>query len=238
MKKYSIIFNDVNIEFTVIPRERKTVKINVHPDGNVQALVPLDSDIVRIKKIVKKKGNWILKQKRYFEQFNPIEPQREYVSGETFRYLNRQYRLKILPSEKNEVKLAGGYFIMKTRRKDDSEYNKKLLYGWYRSKASIKYHELVDHILGKLKKYGVKKPTVMIKKMKTRWGSCVPLNKKILLNLELIRAPTHCIEYVIMHELIHLKHPHHNKDFYDFLSLMMPDWKERKSRLEHITIIG
>ena len=160
------------------------------------------------------------------------------MSGETHRYLNRQYRLKILPSEKNDVKLVGGYFIIKTRRKDDSKYNKNLLNDWYRSKAKIRFHRLMDDMLLKVNKYGLKKPTVVIKRMKTRWGSCVPKKDKIILNMELIRAPAHCIEYVILHELIHLKYSHHNKDFYDFLSLIMSDWQERKSKLEHITMIG
>lgn len=236
MSFHSVPYDDVNIEFEIIFRNRKNIKINVIPDGSVQAIVPRNADMNRVKRIVKRKGAWILKQRRYFDQFKPLETTREYVSGETHRYLNRQYRLKIIPSDYNEVKLIGGYFMVRTRRKNEPVYNKKLLYDWYRLKAKERFNDLVDEKMNILKKYNVIRPTIVIRMMKSRWGSCVPAKNKILLNLELIRAPTYCIEYVVLHEMAHLKYPYHNPDFYDFLTMIIPDWQDRKNRLEKVTI--
>jgi predicted metal-dependent hydrolase len=178
---------------------------------------------------VKKRANWILKQIRFFERFHPVEPQKEYVSGETIKYLGRQYRIKVLISESNSVKLKGKYLQVYTI---DQKKTKELIYRWYKDKAEIKFQSIADMNLKKLNKYGIYKPRIRIRKMRTRWGSCNTENESILLNIELIKAPIHCVEYVIMHELCHLKYPNHTKEFYNFLSLVMPDWRARKQRLE------
>ncbi|MCW2276946.1 uncharacterized protein DUF45 [Heliophilum fasciatum] len=87
-----------------------------------------------------------------------------------------------------------------------------------------------------VEKYGVKKPAIMIRTMKARWGSCIKDKGIIVLNSELIKAPKYCIEYVVLHELVHFIHRDHNADFYDFLTSLMPDWRERKRILDEEVI--
>lgn len=84
----------------------------------------------------------------------------------------------------------------------------------------------------KLEKYGIEKPKISIRKMKTRWGSCSKNRQKIILNSELIKAPKACIDYVVLHEIIHLLHRNHDRKFYNFLTIYMPDWKKRKAILD------
>jgi len=232
MEQYSLSIGTKNIHYTLQRKERKHLRINVLPDLSVEVVAPLDIQLDDIFYRVRKKATWILKQQRYFEQFHPFEPMKEFVSGETHKYLGRQYRLKVVQSSINVVKLKGKYLNVGTTNKSDSVLIEKLLYQWYRDHARVKYMAILSKYLEKLNKYDIDEPKLTIRKMKSRWGSCNTKNHHILLNLELIKTPTHCIEYVIMHELCHMKYPKHTKEYYNFLSMVMPDWKERKLRLE------
>lgn len=232
MESYSFSIGNKTIDYILTRKDRKHIRINVLPDKSVEVIAPTNAQLDDIFYRLRKKASWILKQQRYFDQFHPFEPDKEYVSGETHKYLGRQYRLKLSVANANSVKLKGKYLIVNTQDKKDSELTKKLLNQWYREHALDKFSAYIDKYLDKLSKYNIVKPKLTIRKMKSRWGSCNAKNNHVLLNLELIKAPTHCIEYVIMHELCHLKYPKHTKEFYNFLTMIMPDWEERKLRLE------
>ena len=94
------------------------------------------------------------------------------------------------------------------------------------------YRGTVAYSVPLVKKYGIEKPTLRIRDMETRWGSCLAKKRIITLNKRLLESPRNCIEYVVMHELCHLIHPNHSKQFYSFLTMLMPDWKERKIYLD------
>jgi len=232
MERYSLTIGQKTIDYTLQRRERKHIRINVLPDLSVQVIAPLETQIDDIFYRVRKRATWILKQQRYFEQFHPFEPDKDYTPGETHKYLGRQYRLKVVEAENNDVKLKGRYIFVFSNQKKDTQQTEKLLYEWYRKHAKKKYELIIDKFIPKLSKYGISKPKLTIRRMKSRWGSCKADNKHIMLNLELVKTPVHCIEYVIMHELCHLKHQKHTKEYYQFLTMMMPDWEKRKLRLE------
>jgi predicted metal-dependent hydrolase len=234
VKKLEILYGAHKISFSLIYKDRRTIKISVNPDRQVEVTAPRGAPVEKIIEKVRKRAGWILKQKNYFSSFYPGETAGKYLSGETHRYLGRQYRLKILPANKNNVKLIGKYILIHSRHKDDGNYNKKLLYEWYKKKAENTFKRLLDEHFPKVRKYGIQCPLVKVKWMKSRWGSCKYEKNKILFNTQLIKAPSHCVAYVIVHELCHLKYPHHNKEFYNFLDLVMPDWQERKKKLEKV----
>lgn len=220
------------IQFDLHYRDKKHMTINVLPDMNVEVVAPKDWGIQSINERVRKRAKWILKQKQYFQEFLPKQPPREYVSGETHMYRGRQYRLRLKKADYDEVRLKGGFFEVKTIKKESKEYNKALLYDWYKVSARKAFFSMLAEWLDKLRKYNIANPVLEIRVMKKRWGSCIASKGKVILNLELIKAPTHCIEYILVHELCHLKYPSHDKKFYDFMSKVMPDWKGRKERLE------
>lgn len=156
-----------------------------------------------------------------------------YLSGETFKYLGKQYRLKVIEADKCEgVKYFRGYIYLSV--KDGSVYSKKekLIQEWYRTKAIDKFEESLKRIYPFVEKYGINKPDIQIRTMKARWGSCAIDKGYIMLNSELIKAPKLCIDYVVLHELIHFKYRNHDNDFYDFMTSLMPDWKQRKEILD------
>jgi hypothetical protein len=236
LESHKVSYGNKEIEFLLERKTRKTLKITVNPDKTVVATAPKGIELDKIMNSVKNRSRWILKQQDYFDEFFPKQTPRKYIGGESHYYLGKQYRLKIIESDKNEVKLKSGYFIIHTKKKDDKNHSEALLYTWYKIHSKIKFKESIQRCMKIIKKYDIENPDFSIRKMKARWGSCSKDKNKIILNLELIKAPSHCIEYVVMHELCHLKYPNHSKSFWDFLSLVMPDWKMRKERLEKIII--
>lgn len=234
IEHHSITFGAHTIDFELEYKNRKTLEIGVEPDTRVTVKAPKNQPLDKIKEKVKKRAPWILKQKSFFEKLLPHTPPRQYVGGETHRYRGRQYRLKIAPNEEESVKLKGPYIWVHTPNRHNSDRVRELLEDWYRSHAKKVFPEKFEWALGLLSRCDVslpKEPTLQIRKMKKRWGSCT-LGGKILLNPDLIKAPSCGLEYVLVHELCHLKVPGHNRRFYRLLERVMPDWEERKERLE------
>ncbi len=236
MRKYIVRYGRNKIYFVLKRRDRRTLVISVLPDLSVVVSAPHTVTLHDIIKKVKKHSRWIIDKIEYFKTFQLQRSPKRYISGETHYYLGRQYRLKVVKSDSNAVNINNPYLYIYTTRKGDSNYNRRLLYRWYREKAMVKFDVICQALLKKLKKYGINSPVVKIRIMKSRWGSCNSYKQTIILNTELIKAPSHCIEYVIMHELCHIKHPNHNRQFYDFLALVMPDWVDRKKKLEKVVL--
>ena len=228
-RQHTITYGTREIDFLLELNHRKNLKINVHPDLSVTVKAPSDKSIPSIIEKVKKRASWIIKQKNFFLSLPPPVPERQYISGETHLYLGKQYRLKIIEQQEIEtVKLKRGYINIYTKNKNDKENIKNLLNKWYLNHARKQFTHKLKQCYQKTKKYGIEKlPPIQIRKMKTRWGSCTKKGK-ILLNPNLIKTTTHCIEYVITHEICHIKHHNHNKQFYQLLSQVMPDWQQRK----------
>jgi predicted metal-dependent hydrolase len=231
-----IQYGDTTIEYSTRRSDRKTLAVRVEPDQTVEVRAPNDASDDAVREKVRKRARWILEQQRYFDSFVRELPPREYVSGETHRYMGRQYRLKVIQIEdeaSERVKLKGPYFRIYTHQKGNREHVKTQLDEWYRAHAKVKFSERLEEASTVMRKYGVEKPPMQVRRMKMRWGSCTP-SGRILLNLDLIRAPRLCIDYVIAHELCHLKYPSHGTEFYNLLSRVMPDWKEIKARLREV----
>lgn len=228
---HKVNYGTKDIFFEVERSNRKTLAIEVHPDSSVRIIAPEKSSMIDIEKKVIKRANWITKQQLYFEQFLPRTPEREYVSGETHYYLGRSYILKVKVSDVNEVKLKGGQLQVICKEKYTSEKVKKLLAHWYYKHAEKKFHKLAKETFLKFKEYDFKEPQLEIRRMAKRWGSCNTIDK-ITINPELIKAPSKCIEYVLVHEMCHFIVPKHNKAFYQTLSGIMPTWKKWKYLLE------
>jgi len=224
-------YGSKSIEYNLSFATRKSLGIKVLPDGLVKVIAPNDTSIIDINKKVKLKANWILKQQAFFCSYKPNTPTRTFVNGETHLYLGRQYKLQIIEDTINEIKIYRGTMIMKTK-KVNPEYLEKKLNEWYKEKAILHFEEMLESSLEKFNKYKVEKPVLDIRLMQKRWGSCTK-SGKIILNTELIKAPKGSIEYVVIHELCHLVHHNHNKEFYDLQNRLSPNWEKWKEKLEH-----
>ncbi len=227
----SIAIGDTTISYCLVRSARKTTAITVEPDRSVTVRAPLAADAASVDRVVQKRAAWIIRQQRFFAQFLPKTPARGFVSGETHLYLGRKYRLRVRLSEQEEVKLRGGYLYIYTRRPANPEHVQSLLYGWYEAHAQARFAERLTACLDSAVGRSVEKPELRIRRMAKRWGSC-RTSGLLTLNLDLIRAPRACIDYVILHELCHLRHPNHSPQFYALLTRTLPDWKALKLRLE------
>ncbi len=232
---YSVQYGSTTVYYHLSFAARKTLAIEVHPDLQVTVRAPEGSDLEAIRQKVKKRVPWILRQQRQFESYLPKLPPRQYVSGETHRYLGRQYRLKVSEGDNEGVKLSRGYFFITMPDKNDTERVKTLLTDWYRRQAEQIFKDRLDLCLAKVRFLQLDTPELEIRQMTARWGSCTA-EGKILLNLRLIQVPKEYIDYVVMHELCHLKEHNHSPRFYELLNRVMPDWRTKREQLNALEV--
>ncbi|MCD6388981.1 MAG: M48 family metallopeptidase, partial [Desulfobulbaceae bacterium] len=194
----------VNVTFSA----RKRLSVTVHPDLRVTAKAPAGYEPEVLRQRLKKRSSWIARQVDYFEQFQPLPTERKFISGETHYYLGRQYRLRIRPGEIDRMRLIGRFFEMELLEIDNREKTQAIMLDWYTAHAKDLLSKRFAQYIPTFERMGADVPEVRYRRMKKRWGSCSS-GGTIMLNTELVKAPTHCIDYVIIHELCHLLYPHH-----------------------------
>ncbi len=225
----SVQFGSRTIDFNITFSDRKSLGFTVTPNLDVLVKAPSGSSVEIIKEKVKKKAPWIIKQQSFFLCFQPKTPGKRFISGETHLYLGRQYRLKVIKTNKNYIHFNGKEMQVYTKQNVAA---KQVLMHWYKERAKHKFAEIAEPLIQRFRKYKVQPAEIYVLNMSTRWGSCTA-NGKIILNPELIKAPKRCIEYVIIHELCHLIYRSHTQKFIDLQTKEMPDWKKWKMRLEY-----
>ena len=215
---------DVRVEY----RDRKTMAISVLPDSSIVAVAPRGTALEDIQQRLRKRARWIKKQLDYFTQFKPLTPPRQFVAGETHLYVGRQYRLKLHEGETNQVKLKGGFFHV-SMKQPSSEIAGKLMKAWYRDKAHALFQRRLQECMRRFPDADA--PSLQLKAFRARWGGMTQ-DGCLTLNSDLVRAPVECIDYVIIHELCHIEHPHHGPEFWRLLERKLPSWQQTKHRLE------
>ena len=227
----SITFGNRTISYALHRADRKTLAITVKPDLSVVVSAPHSAEQEAIERILRRRSAWIVRQQRFFAQFLPRTPARQFVSGETHLYLGRQYRLRLRQADCEEVKLIGGYLYLYAGDTSDTERARELLCQWYAAHAEARFNERLTACMQQIAGWKIPAPQLEIRSMVRSWGRCSPAGR-LTLNIDLVRAPRICIDYVILHEICHLVHPNHSQEFYKLLAAVVPDWQIRKLRLE------
>ncbi len=223
-------YGATDLTYELLVTNRKTMEIAVHPNKEVTVKAPTGCSFEDVQSRVLKRIRWIKRQIRYFEQFDPRTPARQFVSGETHLYLGRRYRLKIELGFSDNVVLKNGFIIIYSQ--DISPINiQSLLSHWYQERSKLIFVSMFEQLWENREFRQYKKPNLIIRDLKTRWGSLSKAGH-LTLNSNLVKAPKECIEYVLVHELCHLKHYNHSTAFYELLDNVMPDWIKRKHKLE------
>lgn len=224
------------IEYELKYEARQNLAITVRPDKSVLVRVPLEASLQDIHSKLLKRGEWVLKQINFFDKYHPVQPPRQYVSGETHYYLGRPYRLRIRKGLDETINLAGKFFLAITRKPKDCDHLRLLMFDWYATQAQAVFDQRIQKLAPDILGPGFKGVEIEYSPMKTRWGSYIS-DRRLRINLELIKAPIACIDYVLVHELCHVNYPNHDKKFYAKLTQVLPDWKERKSQLEQFSSV-
>ena len=232
---HTLRYGRSSVLYTLQYVDRDTLAITVRPDKSVIVKAPTGTGLDVIRDKLAKRGRWVLKQINYFDKFHPIQPPRQYVSGETHCYLGRKYRLRIRRCGGEEVKLSGKFFLVNTMFPKDHGHVKLLMLDWYATHAKAFLDLRIQKHSRELMEWRSKTINIKYGLMKTRWGACLG-DSTVKINIELIKTPLPCIDYVIVHELCHLIHPNHDKQFYKLLAKSMPDWQDRKHQLEIFSV--
>lgn len=209
----------------------RTLRISVRPEGVVSVRAPQGTPLAHIAARAQAKSVWIFRRLECFREVRQLTFPREYVSGETHKYLGRSYRLRVRQADRNDVRLAGRFFEVTTANPPHGSKVRELLDLWYLHRAHAVFERVLGEMCSRYGAHGICAPErITVRAMSSRWGSCSPVGT-ITLNRHLIKAPMRCLEYVLAHELCHLRHHGHTSDFYELLTTLMPDWRERRARL-------
>jgi predicted metal-dependent hydrolase len=186
------------ISVTIVRREGDRLTLTVETDGVVHAVAPAVATSAEVQRAVERRLTWIAKQRRFFEQFKPLLPSPQYVSGETITYLGRQYRLKVRKQKQQSVRLVGRYLHVGIPTPDEEGQVKGLVRQWYRLHADRVLRRRMGEADRIVKLLSLKPPVVVIRPMLRRWGSCTPRGR-VTLNEDLVRVSLPCIDYVVAH---------------------------------------
>ncbi|MDH7565961.1 MAG: SprT family zinc-dependent metalloprotease [Clostridiales bacterium] len=232
--KHYIKIDDNRILYTLLKTKRKTIGISVDRNGEVKVSAPFRISEKQICEVVQKKADWIVKKVNEVRERNANTVCREFVSGEKFLYLGKEYTLEIVEKDlgKSEVFIQeytmAVYISQGLSEESRKQAIKEALVKWYRQRFAEIVKERIDKYSLQLKVAPCK---VVIKDQKTRWGSC---SKKgnINLNWRLVMAPLDVIDYVVVHELCHLKVMNHSKDFWNLVESILPNYHESRKWLK------
>jgi predicted metal-dependent hydrolase len=221
-----------DLEIETVKKDIKNIHVGVYPpDGRVRVAAPLKTTDEAIKLLVISKMPWIKKQQLKFNR-QERQTKRQYVSGESHYFLGNRYRLNVIQTDvKPRIEIKRKTRIdMYVKPQASVEEKERLMDRFYRS-------ELKKQVPALVRKWeeitGLHVKEVKIKKMKTKWGTCNPNCQRVWLNLELAKKPHRCLEYVLVHEMTHLKEKHHDEQFELLLKSYMPQWEQSKQELNN-----
>lgn len=227
------MLNISGIPIEVCKKDIKNMHLYVKPpNGYVMVSAPLSMSDAAIERFVRTKTSWIKKQIEKFD--NQLrQSEREYVSGETLYVWGKQYYLQTAYGNKNSLMLSGDKAVLTVRKESTAEQRENFVREWYRELLKAE----IERLLPKWERAtGLKASGWQTKYMTTRWGTCNTKTGKIWLNVQLAKKTPECLEYVILHELVHLVEKTHNERFVSLMDKYMPMWREVKTTLNGQTL--
>ncbi|RAL26742.1 M48 family metallopeptidase [Thermoflavimicrobium daqui] len=232
--KLDVQFGTRTIDFTVEFRKRKTMEIAVEPPKQVQVIAPEGTPIPIIKQKVKSRGSWIVQKLFSFKDMEYQKLHREFVNGESFMYLGRNYSLQLILDQTLKepvVSLYRGKLFVKTPTKEQRVI-REAMKQWYRRKTLKKVTERVKYYSHHFK---VQPTAIKVKEQQKRWASCTA-NHELLFNWRCVMAPSHVLDYIVVHEMCHMIHMNHSQEFWDLVALVLPDYERRKEWLKNFGV--
>lgn len=227
----SLLIGDINIE--VIQKNIKNIHLSVHPpNGRVRLAAPKTMNDEALRLFAISKLSWIKKQRKNFKNQSRESP-REFISGESHYLFGKRYLLNVLETRsKQRVEIANNsYLNLYVRKNSTKEKRENIMNEWYRSELKLqipKYIEKWEPIMN------VSVNDWNVRKMRTKWGSCNTQDKKILINLELAKKNPRGLEYIVVHEMVHLLERNHNDKFKAYMDKFLPSWRAIRNEINGI----
>ncbi len=214
----------MQFEYHIKYSNRKTLNISVERDRSIIVRAPEHLTVEKIDKLVQTKKQWIQEKLNHTQKYPIIADSKEFVSGETLLFLGRNYQLSVVEEEIDGIEFDQRFKISKTNQHKANELFKE----WYLNQAITKIKPLVIKYARSL---GVEYNKIKISEMRYRWGSCTPKNN-IIFNWRIIKAPMYVLEYLVAHELVHLIEGNHTFEFWNILSIQIPNYEKAKNWLK------
>ena len=219
-------------------KKMKTCRLKVFPDKTIRFSVPESTLQLWIEQYLDSKSQWLSKKIQIFEKTKGYAATSEVRNGFFIRFLGEDLIFTIFQHNQTGVHKEGKNLSVYSPDINNQDRLFALFEKWWRKESLKILDTQVDKLYPIIEKYKINRPRIMLRKMKTLWGSCSPHRGIITFNQYLTKATPACIEYVVLHELVHFLYPNHSKQFYDFLSNYIPDWKERKKTLDQDVVHG
>jgi len=232
IKMHQINLDEINIE--VVLKNIKNLHLTIlSPLGKVRISAPKRMKLENIKMFALTKLSWIKKQQAKMLS-QEREAKKAYKNNEEHHFLGEKYLLEVVQtSKKPSLEVVDGHIILNIKNHFGEAEKKHLLQNWYRKQLT----EIVWQLIAKWEKtMNLQIAELQIRQMKTRWGSCHIGKKKIIINLELAKKPLHCLEYVVVHEMVHLFERKHNQRFKNYMTHYLPNWQACKQQLNSLLV--
>ncbi|MBF0266045.1 MAG: M48 family metallopeptidase [Gammaproteobacteria bacterium] len=213
-----------DIEYELKKSVRKTTSIYIERDGTITVLAPQPYDMSVIESILESKRSWIYRNLAEWEDLNRTRIEREFVNGEGFPYLGSTYKLQIVNDANQELILKNGAFILKRTALSNA---RDAFVRFYKTKARVRLPKLVDKYA---KQMGLEPSGIKVQELKNRWASCTP-EGMLNFHWRCMMAPLSALEYIVVHELAHLKHSNHTTEFWYEIEKVLPDYPIAKGWL-------
>lgn len=219
-------------------KKMKNCRLKVYPDGSVVLSLPEAADDEWALRFLQEKSAWIENKMDSFKKTVGYAATNEIRNGYSITMLGVDMIFVVSNAERDRIYQDGRNIYIYTTDVNDQEKILKIFQRWWRKQSLELLRQRVDYWYPVIEKYGIERPRIYVRKMKTLWGSCSVGRGVITFNLYLLKAKVACIDYVVLHELTHFLYPNHSRQFYAFLSNYMPDWKERKTILDLEVVHG
>lgn len=233
-KHDSVEWAGVNIAYSWCHSRRRTLGITVRPDKSVSVRVPLRTSLKEVRSFVARRAEWVLKIWKGLDA-RPGRKEQDYCIGADFMYQGKAFRLEFETGTHHCLDLRDGLLVLTAPKIPSDETVRRMINDWYRKQALeiVKKRSIECHSM--MREEGIPLPHITIRPMKTRWGSYSYRTGRITLNLNLIKAPLACLDYVIIHELCHIKVRHHGPEFWQMVFRYRPNYLSERSQLKQYT---
>lgn len=240
MSKHYIVLEGNNIEYSLIRKKVSHINLSIRTNGKLVVSAHLYTPLEDIRNFLFSKSDWILNnllqlQQKQVQGWYP----ENFTTGETLTLLDKEYQLIVQQSKEENIYTAANFIHIDVKNIENTTRKSRMFSAWLKNYTMQKFDALLLDLVPLMKKHDILTPQLKIRKMSSRWGSCQPTNKVIILNSALIHTPPSCVQYVMIHELVHLRYRYHKEPFYDLLSTMLPTWREQRRLLntEYINIL-